>query len=109
MLAGRNFGNLAGIGAVGISFAFGLSVLVMVYAIGGISGCHINPAVSISMLAAGKPSVKDTVGYVVTQCLGAVVGASALYVIAIGNPLYSLASNGLGQNGSGGLLLEASL
>jgi aquaporin Z len=101
VLAGRNFGNLAGTGAVGISFAFGLSVLVMVYAIGGISGCHINPAVSISMLAAGKLSVKDTVGYVVAQCLGAVVGASALYVIAIGNPLYSLASNGLGQNGYG--------
>ena len=86
-------------GIVGISFAFGISVLAMVYAIGGISGCHINPAVSISMLAAGKLSVKDTVIYVVAQCLGAVVGAAALYSIAIGNPSYSLASNGLGQNG----------
>ena len=86
-------------GIVGISFAFGISVLAMVYAIGGISGCHINPAVSISMLAAGKLSVKDTVIYVVAQCIGAVVGAAALYSIAIGNPSYSLASNGLGQNG----------
>ena len=90
-------GSAAGI--VGISFAFGLSVLAMVYAIGGISGCHINPAVSISMLAAGKLSVKDTVIYVVAQCIGAVVGAAALYSIAVGNPSYSLVSNGLGQNG----------
>ena len=87
------------IGFVGISFAFGLSLLAMVYAIGGISGCHINPAVSISMLAAGKLSAKDAVAYIVAQCLGAVVGAAALYVIAIGNPSYSLAINGLGQNG----------
>ena len=101
VLMGCGSAVLAGsaIGFVGISFAFGLSVLAMVYAIGGISGCHINPAVSISMLAAGKLSVKDTVIYVVAQCLGGVVGAAALYSIAIGNPSYSLASNGLGQNG----------
>ena len=101
VLMGCGSAVLAGssIGFVGISFAFGLSVLAMVYAIGGISGCHINPAVSISMLAAGKLSVKDTVAYIVAQCLGAVVGAAALYMIAIGNPSYSLASNGLGQNG----------
>jgi aquaporin Z len=84
---------------VGVSFAFGISLLAMAYAIGGISGCHINPAVSISMLAAGKLSAKDTVAYIVAQCLGAVVGAAALYVIAIGNPSYTLAANGLGQNG----------
>jgi aquaporin Z len=101
VLMGCGSAVLAGsyIGFVGISFAFGLSVLAMAYAIGGISGCHINPAVSISMLAAGKLSVKDTVAYIVAQCVGAVVGAAALYVIAIGNPGYSLASNGLGQNG----------
>jgi aquaporin Z len=101
VLAGKNFGVLAGTGTVGIAFAFGLAVLVMFYAIGGISGCHINPAISISMLAAGKISAKDTFFYVVSQCVGAVLGAAALYCIAIGNPNYSLATNGLGQNGFG--------
>ncbi len=89
------------IGFMGIAFAFGLSVLVMVYAIGGISGCHINPAISISMLASGKMKLQDTVIYVVVQCMGAVVAAALLYSIAIGNPGYSLAVNGLGQNGYG--------
>jgi aquaporin Z len=83
---------------VGISFAFGLSVLVMVYAIGGISGCHINPAVSIAMFAAHKMKLKDLIMYVVMQCLGATVGAAALSIVATGNPGYSITS-GLGQNG----------
>lgn len=87
------------IGFLGISFAFGLSVLAMAYAIGGISGCHINPAVSMSMLAAGKMKPKDTVIYVIAQCVGAVIGAATLYWIALGNPQYSLSVNGLGQNG----------
>ena len=87
------------IGFVGISFAFGLSVLVMVYAIGGISGCHINPAISISMLASGKMKLEDTVIYVIVQCMGAVIAAVVLYAVAVGNPGYSLAVNGLGQNG----------
>jgi aquaporin Z len=86
------------IGNVGIAFAFGLAVLGMVYAIGSISGCHINPAISISMLVAGKLSVKDTAFYVVFQCVGAIIGAGILYAIAIGNPLYSLATSGLGAN-----------
>jgi aquaporin Z len=100
VLMGCGSAVLAGsaIGFVGISFAFGLSVLAMVYAIGGISGCHINPAVSISMLAAGKLSVKDTVAYIAAQCVGAIIGAAVLYWIATGNPQYSLAL-GLGQNG----------
>jgi aquaporin Z len=84
---------------IGISFAFGLSMLAMFYAIGGISGCHINPAVSISMLAAGKISTKDAIIYIIAQCAGAIIGAAALYVVALGNPNYSLAINGLGQNG----------
>ena len=89
------------IGFSGIAFAFGLAVLAMVYAIGAISGCHINPAISISMFVAGKLSAKDTALYVVFQCIGAIIGASILYAIAIGNPTYSLAVNGLGQNGYG--------
>jgi len=95
--------TLAGkyIGFVGIAFAFGLSVLTMVYAIGGISGCHINPAISISMLASGRMKPKDTVIYVIVQCVGAVIAAAVVYAIAVGNPGYSLSVNGLGQNGYG--------
>jgi len=85
-------------GIVAIAFAFGLSLLVMFYTIGGISGCHINPAVSISMLIRGKITAKDTVAYIIAQCAGAIVGAGVLYLVAIGSPSYSLA-NGLGQNG----------
>jgi aquaporin Z len=87
------------IGYYGISFAFGLSLLVMVYAIGTISGCHVNPAVSISMLARRKISAKDAAFYVVFQCIGAVIASSVLYFIALGNPSYNIAINGLGQNG----------
>ena len=86
------------VGTLGVAFAFGLAVLAMVYAIGSISGCHINPAISISMLVAGKLSVKDTVFYIVFQCIGAVIGAGILYMIALGNPSYSLLVNGLGAN-----------
>lgn len=86
---------------VGIALAFGLAVLAMVYAFGGISGCHINPAISISMLVAGKLSIKDTVFYVVFQCIGAIIGAGILYAIFSGSPSYHIASNGLGQNGYG--------
>jgi aquaporin Z len=84
---------------VGVAFAFGLSVLAMVYAIGSISGCHINPAISISMLAAGKMKAKDTIAYIIMQCIGAVIAATLLYAVALGKPGYSLSLNGLGQNG----------
>jgi aquaporin Z len=89
----------AQIGFLGISLAFGVTVMVMVYAIGHISGCHINPAISISMLAAGKLSGKDTVFYVIMQCIGAIMASAVLYLIAIGQPDYSIEVNGLGQNG----------
>jgi aquaporin Z len=87
------------IGVVGVAFAFGLSLLVMVYAIGGISGCHINPAVSVSMLVVGKMKAKDTAMYIIFQCVGGVLGAAAVYIVALGNPNYSLATGGLGANG----------
>ena len=61
--------DVVDLGVVGISFAFGLSVLAMVYAIGGISGCHINPAISVSMFAAGKMKLKDMTVYIVMQCI----------------------------------------
>ncbi len=87
------------IGFLGIALAFGLVLLTMVYAIGSISGCHVNPAVSIAMLVAGKMSMKDAAGYIVAQCIGAIIAAGLLLVIASGQAGYSLAANGLGQNG----------
>jgi aquaporin Z len=90
-----------GVGFLGIAFAFGIAVLAMVYAIGGISGCHINPAITVSMLLVRKISAKDAALYIVFQCVGAVIGAGILYSIAIGLPSYSLAVSGLGQNGYG--------
>lgn len=89
------------IGVLGISFAFGIAVLAMAYAIGPVSGCHINPAISISMLVAGKLSAKDAVMYVIAQILGAILGAGILYMIASGKSGYDVTLNGLGQNGWG--------
>jgi aquaporin Z len=73
----------------------------MVYAIGPVSGCHINPAISIAMLAAGKQRFKDTVFYVIFQCIGAIAAALVLMVIAGGMDGYTVATGGLGQNGYG--------
>jgi aquaporin Z len=91
------------IGFLGISFAFGLTVLVMVYAIGNISGCHINPAITVAMLVAGKMKSKDAMAYIIVQCIGAIIAAGVLFVIASGQADYSLTANGLGQNGYGTL------
>ncbi|GAA0527566.1 aquaporin Z [Chitinophaga japonensis] len=103
VLMGCGSAVLAGthVGFLGIAFAFGLSVLAMAYAIGHISGCHINPAITISMLATGKISGKETVVYIIAQIIGAIAGAGILYLIAQGKGDYSLAANGLGQNGVG--------
>jgi aquaporin Z len=89
------------IGYYGIALSFGLSLLVMVYAIGSISGCHVNPAVTISMLARRRIAARDAVFYIIFQCIGAVIASGVLYAIATGNPSYGLAVNGLGQNGYG--------
>jgi aquaporin Z len=89
------------IGFAGIAMAFGLAVLAMVYAIGSISGCHINPAITVAMLVAGKIKGKDAIFYIIAQCIGAIVGAGVLWAIASGNPNFSLAASGLGQNGFG--------
>ena len=89
------------IGFLGISFAFGLTVLAMVYAIGNISGCHINPAITVAMLVAGKIKGKDAIFYIIFQCVGAIVGAGIVLAIANGITDYSLTANGLGQNGYG--------
>jgi len=88
---------------LGISLAFGLTLLIMVYAIGGISGCHINPAVTIAMLVGGKIKSRDAAAYILFQCLGAIIAAGVLLLILNGQPAYSLGQDGLGQNGYGAL------
>jgi aquaporin Z len=90
------------VGILGIAFAFGLSLVGAAYGIGTISGCHINPAVSLGVFVAGRMSVKDMIGYWVGQCLGAILAAYVLYAIVAGvGGGYNLAANGLGQDGWG--------
>jgi aquaporin Z len=89
------------VGFLGISLAFGIAVLVMVYAIGSVSGCHINPAITIAMLVNGKISGKDAGVYIICQCIGAVIASVLLFAIMNGLPAYNIATNGLGQNGYG--------
>ncbi len=103
VIAGANSTDIppSGIGLLGISLAFGVSVVVMAYTIGPISGCHINPAISISMLVAGKLSLKDTIGYVISQCIGAIAASGVLYIIASGRPGFALGEYALGANGWG--------
>src|ERR1700733_6775237 len=90
-----------GIGFAGVSLAFGLTVLTMAYAIGHISGCHLNPAVSIGLTVAGRFPVKDLVPYIVAQVIGAIIGAYVLSVIASGNPDFNLVASGFATNGFG--------
>jgi aquaporin Z len=90
------------VGILGIAFAFGLALIGAAYGIGPISGCHINPAVSLGVFIAGRMSVKDMIGYWVGQFLGGILGAWALYSIVSGvGGGYNLAASGLGQNGWG--------
>ena len=100
----------AQIGMLGISMAFGLAIVAAAYGLGAISGAHLNPAVSLGMVAAGRMSVAEFVGYAIAQIAGAILGALVLYLIASGKADYSVATNGLGQNGYGvGYLGEYSL
>lgn len=100
----------AQIGMAGVSAAFGLSIVAAAYGLGAISGAHLNPAVSLGMAAAGRMTVAEFARYAVAQILGAILGAAILYVIATGKADYSLATNGLGQNGFGaGYLGEYSM
>lgn len=89
------------IGLTGISFAFGLALIGMAYGIGPVSGCHINPAVSLGAVAAGRMTMSEAIPYMIAQVLGAIAGALVLLLIASGKADYSVAENGLGQNGWG--------
>ncbi len=91
----------ADIGLTGISFAFGLALIGMAYAIGPVSGCHINPAVSLGAVAAGRMPLGEAIKYIVAQMAGGIAAAAILLMIAAGKADYSVAANGLGQNGWG--------
>lgn len=100
-----------GIGLLGVSLAFGLTVLTMAYAIGHISGCHLNPAVTVGLVVGRRFSFKDLPAYVVAQCAGGVCAAAVLYVIASGKAGFDLASgfasNGYGAHSPGGYAIGA--
>lgn len=102
-----------GIGFVGVSLAFGLTVLTMAFAIGHISGCHLNPAVSIGLWVGGRFPAKELLPYIVSQVLGGIAAGGILYLIASGKPGFSLsggfASNGYGAHSPGGYGLGAAL
>lgn len=101
-----------GIGFAGVALAFGLTVVTMAYAIGHISGCHLNPAVSIGLWAGGRFSAKELLPYIVAQVLGGIAGAAILYIIASGKPGFELggfAANGYGEHSPGGYGMLAAL
>ncbi len=102
-----------GIGFAGVALAFGLTVLTMVYAIGHVSGAHLNPAVTVGLASAGRFSWSDAVPYIVSQVVGAILASAVLYVIASGKAGFSLsagfAANGFGEHSPGGYSLLAAL
>lgn len=103
-----------GIGFVGVSFAFGLTLLTMVYTIGPISGCHINPAVSFGLWAGGRLPAGELLPYIIAQVLGGILGAFVLYLIATGKPGFDVvgsgfAANGFGEHSPGGYSVTAAL
>ncbi|MGI8895288.1 MAG: aquaporin Z [Casimicrobiaceae bacterium] len=102
-----------GIGFVGVSLAFGLTVLTMAYALGHVSGCHLNPAVSLGLVFGGRFKAKDLLPYVVAQVAGAIIGAGVLYLIASGNAGFDLnggfASNGYAEHSPGKYSMTAAL
>ncbi|HTG16259.1 MAG TPA: aquaporin Z [Blastocatellia bacterium] len=103
-------GPSVNIGFVGVAFAFGLTVLTMAYAIGHVSGCHLNPAVSIGLWAGKRFPAADLLPYIVLQVMGAIAGAAALYIIAGGKAGFivgGFASNGYGEHSPGGYTLLA--
>ncbi len=102
-----------GIGLLGVALAFGLTVMTMAFAIGHISGCHLNPAVSIGLWAGGRFDGKELLPYIVSQVLGGIAGAGILYLIASGKPGFDtaagFASNGYGEHSPGGYSMLAAL
>ena len=102
-----------GIGLLGVSLAFGLTVMTMAYAIGHVSGCHLNPAVSIGLWAGGRFGTKDLAPYIISQVIGAILGGAVLYLIASGQDGFKaaggFASNGYGESSPGKYSMTAGL
>ena len=101
-----------GIGFVGVSIAFGLTVVTMAYAIGHVSGCHLNPAVSIGLWAGGRFDKKELLPYITAQILGGIAGAGILYLIATGKPGFEIggfAANGFGDHSPSGYNMKSAL
>ncbi|NLT52159.1 MAG: aquaporin Z [Ignavibacteria bacterium] len=101
-----------GIGLAGVSLAFGLTVVTMAYAIGHISGCHLNPAVSVGLWVGGRFSTKELIPYIIAQVLGGIAGAGILFLIASGKPGFEIggfAANGFGEHSPGGYNLSSAL
>ena len=115
VFAGLGTAVIAGgkVGNVGVAFAFGLSLLAMVYSIGPISGCHINPAVTLGMLVTGRMPAKDAIGYWIGQCVGAIIASAVVLFIASGASGGGIASlagaaNGFGEHSPGSYSMAAS-
>jgi aquaporin Z len=100
-----------GIGLVGVSFAFGLTVLTIAYALGPISGAHLNPAVTIGLLAAGRIRSREVLPYIIAQVAGGIAAAGVLYIIATGNgsAIGDFAANGYGEHSPGGYGISAAI
>lgn len=100
-----------GIGLVGVSMAFGLTVLTIAYALGHISGAHLNPAVTVGLWAGGRISFKDVLPYIISQVLGGIAAAGVLYVIATGNgsSIGNFAANGYGEHSPGGYGMNSAM
>src|SRR5690349_24929037 len=100
-----------GIGLIGVSFAFGLTVLTIAYSLGHISGAHLNPAVTIGLWAGGRIPAKEVLPYIISQILGGIAAAAVLYVIVTGNgsAIGSFAANGYGEHSPGNYRLLAAI
>ncbi|MES2729710.1 MAG: aquaporin Z [Pseudomonadota bacterium] len=101
-----------GVGMLGVALAFGLTLVAMAYTVGPISGCHLNPAVTVGLWVSGRFDAKDVVPYILAQCVGAAVGAGALFMIASGAPDFAVggfASNGFAEHSPGGYSMQAVL
>jgi aquaporin Z len=96
------YGSAFPLGMLPVALAFGLAIVAMAYAIGPISGCHVNPAVTISMLVAGRIESREAIGYIIAQLVGGILGALVIVIIVTGKGGgYDIAASGLGQNGWG--------